>query len=154
MIVPLPSASAFAEDVCFTDFREVSDMLLHGFPIFVIDQLADDQSRRHAEDAVLASPAGAELALARMTRLSDELAVEKEGTQAVGAVIHHEHHISTIAAVAAVRSALGPKLAAMKMHDSVAAPTGARKNFDMIYKHARSIGRMGGASMRLTIRFR
>ena len=37
----------------------------------------------------------------------------------------------------------------MKMHDAIAALAGAGEHFDMIDKHRRSIGRTGGASMRL-----
>ena len=149
MVVPLPATSAFAENEGISDIGKIDHMLLHSLAIFIFDKLADDQTGRHAKDAVLARPAGAELALTRVTGLGDEFAVEEKSAQAVGAVIHHEHDVAAIASVAAIRSALGPELAAMKMNDAIAALPGARKNFDMIYKHAPSIGRMGGASMRI-----
>ncbi len=124
-------------------------MLLLRLSRLVLDQPADDQSRRDAENAVLPRLAVAQRALTGRAVLGGQLAVVKESAQAVGAVVHHQDHVPALPAVAPVRAALGPEFSAVKMHDAIAALAGAGEHFDMIDKHRRSIGRTGGASMRL-----
>ncbi len=147
LAVPASAASAVRDDDARSRMRQVGDRR-------IVAELEDLRAHGHADDRVRAGLAGLVRALAVPAAVALQIALEAEGGEVAQVGVGEQHDVAPVAAVTAVRPALGDELLAPERHASVAAAAALHDDAGTIvevsgYPHECSARPSGEATPRL-----